>query len=90
MDRKTAIAAALAITMSLTSGVVALSANAGALGFGSSTPVAATQSVVASAAGSVQSATANAPLREGEHDDSARSVQLVADPSASTKGEQHG
>jgi hypothetical protein len=74
VNRRTALATALAITMSVTSGVVALSANAGALGFGVSTPVAATQSVVPSAAGSRQAAVPNAGLREG---------------ATSTKGEQN-
>ena len=90
MQRKTAIAAALAITMSLSSGVVALSANAGALGFGSSAPVAATQSVVAPVAGGVRAATATAVFREGERDDGARLVQIGTDHSATTKGEHSG
>ena len=90
MNRKTAIAAAVAITMSLTSGVVALSANAGALGFGASTPVAATQTVIPSAARSVQPVTAKAAFRDGGHDDGARSTQLGADRVTSTKGEQNG
>ena len=88
MNRKTAIAAAVAITMSLTSGVVALSANAGALGFGASPPVAATQTVAPSAAGSVQPVTAKAAF-EGGHDDGARSTQLGADRVTSTKGEHN-
>ena len=90
MERKTAIAAALAITMSLSSGVVALSANAGALGFGSSAPVAATQSAVAPVAGGVRTAVAPAAFREVEHDDGARFVQIGADHSATTKGEHSG
>ena len=89
MDRKTAIATALAITMSLTSGVIALSANAGALGFGSPAPIAATQNVVIPAAGGVQAA-AKTVSREGEHDDGARSAQVGADRAASTKGEHSG
>ena len=90
MNRKTAIAAAVAITMSLTSGVVALSANAGALGFGASTPVAATQTVIPFTARSVQPVTAKTAFREGGHDDGAGSNQLGADRVTSTKGEQNG
>jgi hypothetical protein len=82
VDRKTAIAAALAITMSVASGAVALGANAGALGFGGSTPVASTQSIVVPAAGPIRSVAAKAAVGEGEHDDGARSVQISADASA--------
>ena len=90
MDRKTAIAAALAITMSLTSGVVALGANAGALGFGGATPVAATQSVVAPASARRSAGgRERRRSREGEHDDGARSAQIGADRAASAKGEHN-
>jgi hypothetical protein len=88
MDRKTAIAAAVAITMSLSSGVIALSANAGALGFGVSTPVAATQTVIPSAARSVQPVPAKAAFREGGQDDGARSTQLGAARATNSRGEQ--
>ncbi len=87
MERKTAIAAALAITMSLGSGVVALSANAGALGFGGSTPVAAMQSAVVPAPAGARLVAAKAAPREGEHDDSARTAQLGAERATSAKGE---
>ena len=90
MDRKTAIAAALAITMSLASGVVAVGANAGALGFGGSARVVSAPSGVTPAPGPVHSVVAKATPREGEHDDRARSAQVSADGSASTKGEHYG
>ena len=89
MERKTAIAAALAITMSLGSGVVALSANAGALGLGRSTPVAATQRAVAPAPAGVRPAGANSALREGERGDSARTAPIGAERATNAKGEHN-
>ena len=86
MNRKTAIAAALAITMSVMSGVVAWSANAGALGFGGSTPVAATQRAVAPV---TQPVAAPASSRGGAHDDAARVAQADAERAVSTKGEHN-
>lgn len=80
MNRKTAIAAAIAITMSLTSGVVAMGANAGVLGFGGTTSVAATPSAVVS--------TVNQASRGHEQDDSARAI-TGADRATSTKGEHY-
>lgn len=89
MNRRTAIAAAVAVTMSLTSGVVAWSANAGALGFGASNPAVATQSVVASGARGAQPAAANSALRGGENDDGARSAQVGADHTTTARGEHN-
>ena len=69
MNRKTAIAAALAITMSLTSGVVALGANAGALGFGGAKPNVATQNVLPAGARLVGSSASKPARHRGESED---------------------
>jgi len=83
MDRKTAIAAAIAITMSVGSGAIALGANAGALGFSRPTPVAATQTVAPTAARGALPTTRSAASQQREHDDSARTNQSAT----SAKGE---
>ena len=53
MERRKAIAVAAAITMSLTSGVLAVGANFGAFGFGGAAVAARQNTVVAPAPGSV-------------------------------------
>jgi hypothetical protein len=84
MDRKTAIAAAIAITMSVGSGAIALGANAGALGFSRPAPVAATQTVAPTAAGGARPTTRTAASHQRELDDSARTTDQT---STSAKGE---
>jgi hypothetical protein len=91
MERRKAIAVAAAITMSLTSGVVALGTNFGALGFGgASNAAAASQNAVVATAPAAQPAAVNTTFREREHDDRARAAQAGANSAASTRGELNG
>jgi hypothetical protein len=83
MDRKTAIATAIAITMSLTSGAIALGANAGALGFSRPAPV-AVRTVAAISAPSAQGATRTTTVNARGHDDA-----LTNQSSTNAKGEHN-
>jgi len=87
MEKRKAIATAAAITMSLTSGVIAVGANFGSVGFGASRGAAATHSVVAVVAATPASG-ANSARRAG--DDGIRTETPSAARSASTKGESNG
>ena len=87
MDRRKAIAVAAAITMSLTSGVLAFGANFGAFGAGSH---AARQNPVVAAAPANQPPTAKAAFTERERGDSAGSDQQRVNNATSTRGEQNG
>jgi hypothetical protein len=89
MNRKTAIAAALATTMSLTSGVVALGANAGALGFGGAKPNVATQNVLPAGARLVGSSASKPARHEREPEDLTRATQTGADRAARARGEHY-
>ena len=88
MDRRKAMAVAAALTMSVTSGVIALGANFGAFGVGGATSAAATQNSVPTV-GTGQPAAVQTALQQREHDDSARIIQLGADRAATTKGESN-
>ena len=88
MDRRKALAVAAALTMSVTSGVVAIGANFGAFGLGSAAPAAVTQIVSpAAATSSAQASNSSTPSRE--HDDSARATELSAARAEQTKGQSN-
>lgn len=90
MERAKAIAIAAAVAMSLTSGVIALGANVGALGFGGlSNAGTATRVSVVTATSGVRSKTENR-LQPRENDDTSRATELRADGAANTKGQDHG
>lgn len=89
MDRRKAIALAGAVAMSLTSGVIALGANFGALGFGSAPRVAAATEVSVPTTSGAQSKTAPV-FQEREHDDAARTTQSRANSADTTRGEHNG
>lgn len=91
MERRKAIAVAAAITMSLTSGVLAAGANFGAFGFGGAA-VAARQNTVAVPAptSATPRAVVNTSLPERERDNSARLTEPIANRPALTRGEQNG
>ena len=88
MERRKAIAVAAAVTMSLTSGVLAVGANVGALGFGGNA-VAARQNPVVTPARSVRSTAVNTTSRERERDDSAGAAEPSDNGVTSTRGEQN-
>ena len=93
MDRRKGIAVAAAITMSVTSAVVAVGANFGALGFGgaSAGAVARPNAVVATApAPAARSAIVSTTYRERENDDGASAAQSGATVAESTRGESNG
>ena len=90
MERRKAIAVAAAITMSLTSGVLAFGANFGAFGFGGGTgALAAKQNSVVAAASANSSATAKATYTEHERGEGAGSDHLASD-ATSTRGNENG
>jgi hypothetical protein len=85
MERRKAIAVAAAVTMSLTSGVLAIGANFGALGFAG----AARQNPVVASARLSRSTAVNTTSRERERDDSARAAEPSDNGVTSTRGEQN-
>lgn len=88
MDRRKAIAVAAAVTMSLTSGVLAVGANFGVLGFGGNA-VAASPKLVVTPARSSRSTVVNTTSRERERDESARAAQPGDNDETSARGEQN-
>jgi type IV secretory pathway VirB6-like protein len=91
VDGPKAIAAAAAITMSLVSGVVAVGANFGALGFtGASTVSSGSQTSVIATPSTAQPTTANTATSQRQHDDTTRAVQQNARSATSTRGEHDG
>ena len=93
MQRKTAVAAATAISMSLVSAAVAIGANFGALGFSASSPapVAQPSAVSAPVQAPSQSAATGTAARHGEasrreHEDSTPGAAVTAAPVDHEKG----
>ena len=88
MERPKAIALAVALTMSVGSGVVALGANAGALGFGHPASTVATQTVAPAVAGGIQPAGPRGTAPAHEHDDGGYAAESASARATTTKGEQ--
>jgi hypothetical protein len=90
MQRKTAVAAATAISMSLVSATIAIGANLGALGFAQSSPatVAQPNAVSAPAAPSAASRSGSTFREVGEHENenSTTGVAVTTTPGAGEKG----
>lgn len=90
MDRHKAIAVAAAITMSLTSGLIAVGANVGALGFGGASRVSAPTQVSGVARAQGAPSASPSSVQQRERDDSARAIESGADSAASARGENNG
>ncbi len=93
MQRKTAVAAATAVSMSLVSAAIAIGANFGALGFASSpAPVAQPSAVIAPVQSPSRSVETGTAARSGdasgrEHEDSTAGAAVTTAPVNHEKGQ---